>query len=268
MALFAGAFKKYAVFTGRARRAEFWYFVLFNFIITTAASIALGNGNPGAASNIGIVIFLLYIYAACMPSIALFVRRIHDTGNSGWFALVPVYNIILLFIPGTNGPNRFGPDSKQTEPEAPVKLSPGMMVLRILSILAPVWYIGCLVVFAVIGDNWSSDLSGAMFVICGLLVLFFAAAHAIIAFLQGIKYKSAPVKISALVDLALLGLSVVCMVLVLIFSKVARLPLWLGNLLSSGLGIGIIILLSATLLYLVILAVATMIWSFREKKTE
>jgi uncharacterized membrane protein YhaH (DUF805 family) len=286
---FAGAFKKYAVFTGRARRAEVWYFVLFNFIITIAAFIALipvsEEGDSVTVLNIVMPVYMVYLYMLCIPSLALFVRRIHDAGKSGWFALVPVYNIVLLFIPGTGGPNRFGPDPKQTQPEAPVKVLPGMMVLRILSILAPVWYVGCCLAALVIAGEEAGGWTDNMFWIYGLLILFFAVAHGTIAFLQGIKYQCAPVKISALVDFVLLGLSIVLYVLALIISKVDNFSLWLNNLswldnfasalqpdaaydLGMNVAIGIGIFVGVTLFYIIAVAVATEIWSFREKKTE
>jgi uncharacterized membrane protein YhaH (DUF805 family) len=47
-----------------------------------------------------------------IPTIAVAVRRVHDSDKSGWFVLVPIYNLILMFLEGTKGPNRFGPDPK------------------------------------------------------------------------------------------------------------------------------------------------------------
>jgi uncharacterized membrane protein YhaH (DUF805 family) len=286
---FSGVFKKYAVFTGRARRAEVWYFALFNFIITIAALIALGisastgNGNPGAVFIIVMAGYPVYFYMLCIPSLALFVRRIHDAGKSGWFALVPVYNIILLFIPGTSGPNRFGPDPKQAEPEAPGKVPSGMMALRILSIFAPIWYIGCFAAAMTVDSvvNKGRDIfdksNETGWIIGSLLILVFALIHAITTFLQGGKYQSKPVKILAIIDFVLLGLGVfVWMIhgffispkLQLIVSefqtnsaeylKLSK----ISTALLIGVGVGV------ALLYSIITAVITVIWSFKEKKTE
>ncbi|MDR2048917.1 MAG: DUF805 domain-containing protein [Treponema sp.] len=282
--LFAGAFKKYADFEGRARRAEFWYFVLFNFIIQVVLFVLAGifaarlENLDDTGSLILAAIFLLYVYLVCMPFIALAVRRIHDADKSGWFALVPVYNIILLFIPGTGGSNRFGPDPKQAEPETPAKIPPGMMILRIVSILAPVWYVGCLAALVIIGnvEGGYANTGVGLWVCCGLLILLFATVHGIAAFLQGIKYQSTPVKILALVDLVLLGVFVFLCVLVLIISKVDKFSLWLSNLFPSlqadaanNIGIGVGIFVGLILFYImVILPSAMEIWSFRRKKAE
>ena len=106
--------KKYAVFTGRARRKEYWMFVLFSVIVTIVLSLVEGIvGGPGVLSG-------LYALAVLIPSIAVGVRRLHDTGRSGWWiliGLVPLVGIIVLIVffvadsqPGTNqyGPNPEG----------------------------------------------------------------------------------------------------------------------------------------------------------------
>jgi len=109
--------QKYATFTGRARRAEFWWFILINFLITAVIGafermIGISEGsNPGFISS-------LYSLAVLLPSIAVGVRRLHDTGRSGWWlllAVVPIANIALLvflILEGVAGPNAYGPDPK------------------------------------------------------------------------------------------------------------------------------------------------------------
>lgn len=97
--------KNYAQFNGRARRSEYWYFVLFSTIISaglTVLDIVLGIG----------FINSLYSLAVLIPSIAVGIRRMHDVGKSGWFLLIPIYNLILACTEGTKGDNEYGPDPK------------------------------------------------------------------------------------------------------------------------------------------------------------
>ena len=108
---------KYALFTGRARRKEFWQFQVVAFAISIVLMIVDGILGTKTASGIGILggIFSL---AILLPNIGVLIRRLHDTDRSGWWALlglVPIANIALLvfmFIQGTVGSNRFGPDPK------------------------------------------------------------------------------------------------------------------------------------------------------------
>ena len=110
--------KNYANFDGRARRSEYWYFVLFNFIISISAWIF---------SLIFILFggFLLWPFiwlfsiATFIPSLAAQVRRLHDTGKSGWMillALIPLVGPIMLLVfyctEGDQGDNEYGPDPK------------------------------------------------------------------------------------------------------------------------------------------------------------
>ena len=96
---------KYAVFAGRASRSEYWYFALFTFLASFAA-VFLGIALPlgGLGDLFGAIVQL----ALFVPGIAAGVRRMHDVDRSGWFILVPVYNIVLAASKGTDGPNRFG----------------------------------------------------------------------------------------------------------------------------------------------------------------
>ena len=104
-------FKKYAVFEGRARRKEYWYFVLLCFVISFVIGFIggiLGSGAK-AATNILNGLFLLGII---IPSIAVGIRRMHDTDRSGWWILLPIVNIVFLCLNGQQGQNRFGDDPK------------------------------------------------------------------------------------------------------------------------------------------------------------
>ena len=95
------ALKKYADFSGRARRREYWVFVLFNIIISIVLSICdVFLGTYSQAASIGILAGI-YSLAVLIPGIAVTVRRLHDTGRSGWWiliVLVPIVGWIVLLI--------------------------------------------------------------------------------------------------------------------------------------------------------------------------
>lgn len=102
-------FCKYATFSGRASRSEYWYFILFNFLVNLVIVVApclvgyLSEGVPGLVSGYGIasLISLLYMLATIIPSLAVGVRRLHDSGHSGWWmfiVLLPFIGAIVLLI--------------------------------------------------------------------------------------------------------------------------------------------------------------------------
>lgn len=101
--------KQYAVFSGRARRKEYWMFVLFNIIISFALGFVLGLAGAGYGGG---VVINLYTLAVLIPSIAVGVRRMHDTDHSGWWIIVPIVNLIFACTEGTQGANRFGSSPK------------------------------------------------------------------------------------------------------------------------------------------------------------
>ena len=145
-------FKRYAEFTGRSRRKEFWSFQLFNIIVTLLifvpatvfapstrnSQVQSGDGAFSASANFQtdfagnpvslalVSLYGLYLLAALLPGIALTVRRFHDQNKSGWwYVALAVPNIVprlgllpaiallvFMFMPGTVGGNRFGPDPK------------------------------------------------------------------------------------------------------------------------------------------------------------
>lgn len=86
------AFRRYADFEGKSTRPAYWYFVLFNFIISFVVSFVAGMVKIPLLS-------LVYSLAVFVPSIAAAVRRMHDVGRSGWWILVPLYNIYLAVQP-------------------------------------------------------------------------------------------------------------------------------------------------------------------------
>ncbi|MCX6181573.1 MAG: DUF805 domain-containing protein, partial [Bacteroidetes bacterium] len=103
--------KKYAVFNGRARRSEYWYFFLFNIIISIVLGIIDGAAGLIISGSNGVLV-TIYSLALLIPSIAVGVRRMHDVGKSGWFLLIPIYNIILACTDGQKGENQYGSDPK------------------------------------------------------------------------------------------------------------------------------------------------------------
>lgn len=109
---------QYAKFEGRARRAEYWYFALLSCILSVVSQVIGAVGRDAGLVTLLLlgVIFLISL-ALIIPGIAVSVRRLHDTGRSGWFlllALIPIVGAILLLVwmcsRGTEGPNRFGAD--------------------------------------------------------------------------------------------------------------------------------------------------------------
>lgn len=108
---FVEAFRKYADFSGRARRIEYWMFHLFNWIALVLLILVLMPGSS-APSEFVASFFWVYALAVILPSFAVAIRRMHDTDHSGWWIMVPVANFVLTLLPGTSGPNRFGPDPK------------------------------------------------------------------------------------------------------------------------------------------------------------
>lgn len=136
--------KRYFDFAGRSRRMEYWMFVVFMTIVgvvlagplffdamTMAAADPLAiDADPfagtGTLSIIGFSLYGLFFLAIFIPSLAVTIRRLHDRDLSGWWylgfivaSLVPLLGfiasiafLVVMFLPGTQGPNRFGPDPK------------------------------------------------------------------------------------------------------------------------------------------------------------
>lgn len=112
---------KYATFTGRARRKEFWMYFLVVAIIEIALSIILSILGliGGVFVIIGSFITVLFGLAIIIPTLALWMRRLHDTGKSGWWLLIniiPVVGSIVLLIfallDSQPGDNKYGPNPK------------------------------------------------------------------------------------------------------------------------------------------------------------
>jgi uncharacterized membrane protein YhaH (DUF805 family) len=129
--------RKYAVFSGRAARPEFWWFVLINLIIAALINVvvsAIGGRNSGQ------VVSDIYSLAVFLPSLGVGIRRLHDTNRSGWWYLlvfIPIVGwivlIVFLAMAGDPGPNRYGPNPQnpdagagdmQFDPQTGERLSP------------------------------------------------------------------------------------------------------------------------------------------------
>ena len=109
-------FTKYVDFTGRARRSEYWWFVLLNSLVSSALARL---SQIGGGSTFFEAIASLWSLAVLLPGIAVAVRRLHDVGKSGWnylWILLPIVGWILLLVymvrPGLSGTNQYGEDPK------------------------------------------------------------------------------------------------------------------------------------------------------------
>ena len=112
---FITVLKRYAVFSGRAGRPEYWFFTLIWLVIAIVLSFIDGIlGTPGMTGGIGLLsgIFGLALF---LPALAVTVRRLHDSDRNGWwclFSLVPFVGalllVVLMVLKGSTGPNRYG----------------------------------------------------------------------------------------------------------------------------------------------------------------
>lgn len=120
--------RRYADFSGRSRRQEFWMFQLGIFLLYIAVlvvSLVVGAISE-TLSAIVMGIFTLAMLGLIIPSLAVAVRRLHDQDKSGWMlllGLIPLIGSIILLVfyctDGTPGPNQYGPDPKgQADPTA------------------------------------------------------------------------------------------------------------------------------------------------------
>lgn len=122
MSWYLEVLRQYANFQGRARRKEYWFFVLFNVLFAFSFGLVdVGLGLWDQASGVG-VLSGLYSLAVLLPGIAVSVRRLHDTGRSGWWMLigfVPFIGALVLLVffvlDSDPGENPYGPNPKAGE---------------------------------------------------------------------------------------------------------------------------------------------------------
>jgi uncharacterized membrane protein YhaH (DUF805 family) len=114
------AWKNYINFQGRARRKAYWMFVLFNIIALVILSLIEGALGLSGQNGYGILTGL-YSLAIILPLIALAVRRLHDTGRSGWWILIglvpligPIVLIVFYVTDSQPGANQYGPNPKES----------------------------------------------------------------------------------------------------------------------------------------------------------
>ena len=119
MSWFVEAVKKYAMFGGRSRRKEYWYFTLF-YVLITLVLAAIDNviGTWSSSSSVGLLSGI-FILALLLPGIAVTVRRLHDIGRTGWWYLIsfiPIIGTLVLLVftvqDGTAGSNNYGSNPK------------------------------------------------------------------------------------------------------------------------------------------------------------
>ena len=127
MNYYLAVLKNYATFTGRARRSEYWYFVLFNIIFIIVAmfldnifgtTFKLDTINGAVSTPYG-YFYIAYVLAVLIPGLAVSVRRLHDVGKSGWFyfiILIPIVGAIWLLVLACTdsifGANKYGLNPK------------------------------------------------------------------------------------------------------------------------------------------------------------
>ena len=114
-----GCYRKYATFSGRARRAEYWWYTLFNLIVyAVIVTVGILISNGGENTAVFGVLIGAYLLGTFLPTLAVTCRRLHDSGLSGaWqlLGLVPLLGIVVLImtiLPSNSGPNKYGPEPR------------------------------------------------------------------------------------------------------------------------------------------------------------
>ena len=141
MSWYIAALRKYAVFRGRARRKEYWIFqlILYTFFLGGLLLYPLFERLPASVEEQfgDIYLLILYTYFAAMllPGLAVTIRRLHDTGRSGWWyliSLVPYIGefVLLIFLlqDSQYGDNKYGPNPKDMEESRQWRSQPNMGV--------------------------------------------------------------------------------------------------------------------------------------------
>lgn len=108
MRSYLDALTKYAVFHGRTSRRTYWGFVSTHYVAVLSLTL-IPNAEVSALGT------MIYGVAVILPCLSVQVRRMHDVGHSGWWAIVPFASMIIACREGERGDNRFGPDPKAQE---------------------------------------------------------------------------------------------------------------------------------------------------------
>ena len=105
-------YKKYATFTGRARRSEYWWALLYYAIVAEVINFATTTYSVDPFTGISMPvyspIYYIWILGHFLPFLGLGIRRMHDLGKSGAYILIPIYNIVLLATDSVPGQNAYG----------------------------------------------------------------------------------------------------------------------------------------------------------------
>ncbi len=112
-------FKRFSDYSGRSRRKEFWYFMLFHFIILFSLASLQENYIDSKANDVFSVLLGVYLLIVFIPFFGVIVRRLHDSGKSGWYLFIylvpivgPITTIVLLCFDSEYGPNKYGDNPK------------------------------------------------------------------------------------------------------------------------------------------------------------
>ena len=117
MSWYIKVLSNYANFEGRARRKEYWMFFLFNLIVAVVIGFVTGfmGGVLGKGTSISNAASLIYNLGVLLPSLGVAIRRMHDSGRSGWWILFPFVNLVFLCFDSEPGSNKYGPNPKMIE---------------------------------------------------------------------------------------------------------------------------------------------------------
>jgi uncharacterized membrane protein YhaH (DUF805 family) len=114
-----GGLKQYAVFSGRARRKEYWFFQLFTILIVLALLVVdTVTRTTGAKGGLG-MLSGFFMLATFLPSLGMLIRRLHDTNRSGWWIFInliplvgPIIMLVFTFLDSQQSTNQYGPNPK------------------------------------------------------------------------------------------------------------------------------------------------------------
>jgi uncharacterized membrane protein YhaH (DUF805 family) len=123
---------KYATFSGRARRAEYWWFYLFTILVGLATSAVDAGLNTAFNNEVGIVGTVTSL-GLLLPSLAVTARRLHDTGRTGWWMLLPVVPLLATIVVGSAAAfaTVFSPDANGTPAAAMLVLLVGCVLITL-----------------------------------------------------------------------------------------------------------------------------------------